>query len=49
MKKAAVMADVVLLGVTFVWGIMFVFLKEAVAVMPVMTHLAVRFLLAAGI
>lgn len=49
MKKAAVWADAVLLCVTFVWGIMFVFLKEAVAVMPVMTHLAVRFSLAAGI
>lgn len=49
MRKTAVVADVVLLSVTFVWGVMFVFLKEAVAVMPVMTHLAVRFLLAAGI
>lgn len=49
MRKHAIMADAVLLSVTFVWGIMFVFLKEAVAVMPVMTHLAVRFLLAAGI
>ncbi len=49
MRKTAVLADAVLLSVTFVWGIMFVFLKEAGAVMPVMTHLAVRFLVAAGI
>lgn len=45
--RKAYLADTMLIFVTFVWGVMFVFLKEAVAVMPVMTHLAVRFFIAA--
>jgi drug/metabolite transporter (DMT)-like permease len=40
-------ADAVLISVTFVWGVMFVFIKEAVAAMSVMSHLAVRFSAAA--
>lgn len=47
--RKAYLADAMLVFVTFVWGVMFVFLKEAVAVMPVMTHLAVRFFLAAAV
>lgn len=49
MQKKTYVADGVLLCVTLVWGIMFVFIKEAVAVMAPMTHLGLRFSLAAAI
>jgi drug/metabolite transporter (DMT)-like permease len=45
--KKTYWADGVLLFVAFVWGIMFVFIKEAVGVMEPLGHLAVRFALAA--
>ncbi|WP_438449009.1 DMT family transporter [Gorillibacterium sp. sgz5001074] len=45
--RKSLLADSVLLFVTLVWGIMFVFIKEAVEVMEPMTHLGVRFALAA--
>ncbi|WP_052339478.1 DMT family transporter [Gorillibacterium massiliense] len=47
MMKKGYMADIVLLFVTFIWGIMFVFVKQAVEAMPPLSYLAVRFLLAA--
>ncbi|GIP37181.1 membrane protein [Paenibacillus sp. J31TS4] len=46
--KKTYLADPVLLFVTFIWGIMFVFMKEAVDIMPPFSHLAIRFLLGAA-
>lgn len=45
--RKSYLADGVLLFVTLVWGIMFVFIKEAVEVMEPMIHLGVRFTAAA--
>ncbi|KEO81157.1 DMT family transporter [Tumebacillus flagellatus] len=45
--KKTILADSILLGVTFVWGATFVLVKEAINTMPPFTFLAVRFLFAA--
>ncbi|WP_058304033.1 DMT family transporter [Gorillibacterium timonense] len=45
MKKSYV-ADAVLLGVTIIWGFMFIVVKNALDVMPAITYLAIRFGLA---
>jgi drug/metabolite transporter (DMT)-like permease len=45
--KKTVLADSVPLFVTLVWGIMFVFIKEAIEIMEPLPHLAVRFSAAA--
>ncbi|MBL0387133.1 DMT family transporter [Tumebacillus sp. ITR2] len=45
--KKSFLADLILLGVTFVWGATFVLVKEAINTMPPFTFLAVRFLFAA--
>ncbi|MEO3944984.1 DMT family transporter [Gorillibacterium sp. CAU 1737] len=45
MKKSYV-ADAVLLGVTLVWGLMFIVVKVALDVIPAVSYLAVRFGLA---
>jgi drug/metabolite transporter (DMT)-like permease len=42
-------AELALIGVAFVWGLTFVMVQDAVAEMPVLTFLAIRFLAAAAI
>ncbi len=42
-------AELALVGVALVWGVTFVMVQDAVAVMPVMTFIALRFLGAAAI
>ncbi|MFN2463292.1 MAG: DMT family transporter [Candidatus Dormibacteria bacterium] len=44
-----ILPGVLLLGVTAIWGVTFVMVKDAVALYPPVTFLAARFLLAAGI
>jgi drug/metabolite transporter (DMT)-like permease len=46
-KSSPVLAVIALVGVTAVWGWTFVIVKDAIAKMPVMDFLAVRFTLAA--
>ncbi|WP_018130986.1 DMT family transporter [Effusibacillus pohliae] len=45
--KKSLMADLILLCVTFAWGATFVLVKEAIATMPPFTFLGVRFAIAA--
>lgn len=42
-------AELALIGVAFVWGLTFVMVQDAVAEMPVLTFIAIRFLAAAAL
>jgi drug/metabolite transporter (DMT)-like permease len=42
-------AELALVGIAAVWGLTFVMVQDAIALMPAMTFLAYRFLIAAGI